>query len=382
MARGAWHEGTVKQALLCLSLGLVSACGNTARCTATSCAPGSVCDPLQFICVEAPRDAGRADAGLVVRDAGVVEDAGMELGDGGQSSVCGSCRLATPICDEVARRCVRCTLATGCFGDAPVCDISFQGGLGKCEACVADGGGCGGATPICDTVGSKCVGCLRHADCASSFCNLATQTCFVTGPDGGIVFDAGTPFDAGSGFDAGVSFPDGGPSCPGPRDGGLMPCTMECPQGFICSGNECVLNGSAADLQVTLRWDSTEDLDLHLDEPMADGGTCELWYGSRNPACALGALDLDSQAGCSMDLVLIENIIYPTDGGRPTPGTYAVRVDHYTNCSPIQWVPFQVEVRKGLTTMGMCGVFRPNDPDWSTGGAAGAGRPMFTFTYP
>lgn len=365
----------MKNALVCLALVLLAGCGNTARCTSTSCAPGSVCDPVQFICVEAARDAGRGDAGVVVRDAGAVDDAGMAM-DAGQTSVCGTCRLATPVCDEVNRRCVRCTLASGCFGESPVCDISFQGGLGKCEACVADGGGCGGATPICDTVGSRCVGCLRHDDCPSRFCNLATQTCFVAGPDGGIVFDGG------SSFDAGVSYPDGGASCPGPRDGGITPCTMECPQGFICSGNECVLNGAAADLQVTLRWDSTEDLDLHLDEPVPDGGICELWYGARTPACALGSLDLDSQAGCTMDLVLIENIIYPTDGGRPTPGTYAVRVDHYANCSPIQWVPFQVEVRKGTTVMGMCGVFKSTDPDWRNAGAAGSGRPIFTFTYP
>lgn len=83
-----------------------------------------------------------------------------------------------------------------------------------------------------------------------------------------------------------------------------------------------------------------------------------------------------------MDLVLIENIIYPADGGRPNPGTYAVRVDHYTSCSPIQWVPFEVEVRKGTTRMGLCGVFQPSDPDWATHGSAGAGRPIFTFTYP
>lgn len=349
----------------------LSGCGPTGRCTPTSCEPGSTCHPQQGLCVEAPRDAGAS------RDAGRVLDGGVDAGtpvDGGPTSVCGACGVTTPICDEGPRRCVRCTASVGCFGDTPVCDVSFQGGLGRCERCLLDGGGCGGATPVCDPVRSRCVGCLRHGDCASGLCNLATEVCFPAGPDGGLLVP-----DAGVATDAGV---DGGPSCPGPRDGGIAPCQVECPRGFSCVNNECVLNGGFADLQVTLRWDSTEDLDLHLDEPVPDGGVCELWYGDRTPACAVGALDLDSQAGCTMDLVLIENIVYPTDGGVPPSGTYAVRVDHYANCSAITWVPFEVEVRKGSTRIGLCGVFKSTDPDWRNAGAAGSGRPILTFSYP
>jgi hypothetical protein len=302
-------------------------------------------------------DGGRADAGLL--DAG-----GPPSSDAGAPTVCGACSLATPLCDEATRRCVRCTATQGCFGDTPVCDIAFQGGLGKCERCVADGGGCGAPTPVCDVANARCVGCLRASDCPQARCDLVRQVCV---PDDG----GGAPFDAGS----------GGPMCPGPRDGGALTCVTECPSGFSCQGSECVLNGGAADLQVTLRWDSTEDLDLYVEEP-TDGGSCEIFYGARAPACATGALDLDSQASCTMDLVLIENVIYPVDGGLPPTGTYAVRVNHFRTCSPIQWVPFRVEVRKGATTMGLCGVFRPSDPDWNIGGGAGAGRPVMTFTYP
>ncbi len=305
-------------------------------------------------------------------DAGAEHDAGV--------SPCGTCTLATPICDAARRRCVRCTSAEGCSQQTPICDVSFQNGLGKCERCVADGGGCGGSTPVCDTVNARCVGCLRHSDCASGVCELASQVCFLVNDDGGYFLDSGVPFDAGI-FDAGVSYPDGGASCPA-RDAGTTRCQTECPQGFACIGNECILNGKGADLQVTLRWDSTEDLDLHLDEPLTDGGICEIFYGNRNPACAAGSLDLDSQAACSMDLVLIENIIYPQDGGAIPSGTYAVRVDHWSNCSPIQWVPYQVEVRKGSTVIGMCGVFTPSDPLWNNHGSTGAGRPVMTFTFP
>jgi hypothetical protein len=351
---------TLTGSLVLASASLV-ACGPT-RCP--PCGSNEVCEPTTLTCVPARVDAGRpvADAGRV--DAGVRD--GGAPGDAGSSSVCGACSLATPVCDVVTQRCVRCTLGEGCSGDTPVCDLSFQGGLGRCERCVADGGGCGGATPVCDVVSARCVGCRRDADCPLGRCDLLQAVC-VTG-----VVDAGS-----GGVDAGLGRP-----CPGPRDGGAISCVTECPSGFFCQGNECVLNGGGADLQVTLKWDTTEDLDLHLDEPLTDGGTCEVWYGARAPACAVGALDLDSQAGCSMDLVLIENIVYPVDGGRPPAGTYAVRVDHFRTCSTIAWVPFRLEVRKGATTMGLCGVFRPSDPDWNTSGAAGAGRPVMTFTYP
>lgn len=325
-----------------------------------------------------PALGGGAGGGLAGLDAGAV-DAGAVVDAG--SAPCGACNIATPVCDVVARRCVRCTATQGCFGDLPTCDLAYQGGLGRCEVCVADGGGCGGATPICDTSAARCVGCVRHEDCPSGQCELGSQVCFLVG-DGGFFLDAGV--DAGR-PDSGV-FPDGGPSCPGPRDGGLATCVTECPQGFVCSGSECVLNGKGADLQVTLRWDSTDDLDLYVLEPLADGGTdagvCEIFYGNRAPACAQGSLDLDSQAGCSMDLVLIENVIYPQDGGFPTPGTYEVRVNHFRSCSALSWVPFEVTVRKSGTTTGLCGVFQRGSPDFDIGGGAGAGRPIFTFTYP
>lgn len=303
----------------------------------------------------------------------------MEL-DAGRPP-CGGCTLALPICDPKSHRCVRCSLSEGCSGTTPVCDVSFQNGLGKCERCLADGGGCGGSTPVCDTQNARCVGCTKHSDCESGLCELVSQICFGRTDDGGFFFDSGVPFDAGIAFDAGVSYPDGGAACP-MRDAGITRCTTECPPGFVCVGNECILNGKGADLQVTLSWDSTEDVDLHLDEPLPDGGVCEIFYAARSPACAAGSLDLDSQAGCSNDLVLIENIIYPQDGGAIPHGTYEVRIDHWANCSSIQWVPFQVQVRKGNTVIGMCGVFTPADPDWNAHGHARAGRPVMSFTFP
>ena len=197
----------------------------------------------------------------------------------------------------------------------------------------------------------------------------------------------------GAGGGGGTFVFDGGvfPACV-PRDGGSATCTTECPRGFRCIGGQCLLNGGNGPLQVTLRWNTQEDLDLHLDEPLPDGGSCEIWYGDVNDVdggnpsqCgAVGALDLDSEAACPSpaDYVDIENIIYPAGAVAPA-GTYNVRVDHYLSCdATLPAVPFQLEVRQGNNLMGVCGVFFPSDADFSAGGAEGGGRPVFSFTVP
>src|SRR5439155_5805238 len=136
-------------------------------------------------------------------------------------------------------------------------------------------------------------------------------------------------------------------------------------------------NGGGGPVQVTLRWNTSEDVDLHVREPSAAGGSCEIWYGDPNDAAngpsmcgAMGSLDLDSNAGCSADNVDIENIIYPAGATAPS-GVYSVYVDHYMNCdSALTAVPFEVGARFNGMTVGLCGVFLPSDPDWHDAGGA------------
>jgi hypothetical protein len=94
----------------------------------------------------------------------------------------------------------------------------------------------------------------------------------------------------------------------------------------------------------------------------------------------VGSLDLDSNAGCGLDNVDIENVIYPDpDGGvAPPSGQYIVRVDFYANCDQTQSVPFQVEVRKNGQLSIYCGGFGSADDH----GSAGSGLTVATFTYP
>ncbi len=196
-------------------------------------------------------------------------------------------------------------------------------------------------------------------------------------------------------------FSDGGVTSrclPGGAAGGSgMACSGgECPRGFACSNGTCVLRGSTGPVQVTLRSPVAEDLDLYVVEPLPGGGTCEIFYGQPNvdagpppiplpfplpvpPRCgAKGWLDLDSNAGCRIDNVNIENVIY-SPGVSVTRGTYVVRVNYYQNCSASSPVPFEVEVRANGQTRYYCGSFQPSQ---SSGGALGAGRVIATFTIP
>lgn len=213
-------------------------------------------------------------------------------------------------------------------------------------------------------------------------CDGATSTCIWPPPD------AGT--DGGSGGGGGGPATDSGfPFCV-PRDAGVVSCTLECPTGFHCVSGGCVLNGASGPVQVTLRWNTHEDLDLHLDEPTDAGGVCEIYYGAPNrvgspSACgASGSLDLDSEPACPVppDNVDVENIIYPPGMLAPS-GTYTVRVDHYAACQVgLMAAPFQVEVRNNGVVSGVCGVFVPTDSDWNAHGAANGGRQVMTFTVP
>ncbi|MFT3710691.1 MAG: hypothetical protein QM817_23965 [Archangium sp.] len=345
---------------------------------------------------------------------------GPRLMAGSDAGGCSNC-LANQTCDALTQTCVavsssRC--GTSCGGAKPFCDES----RGACVECTPTQG-CSGSTPLCNTnssFGATCVECLSDADCPGSTCSQSTRSCR-SHPDAGSSMDAGS--DAG--VDAGTSlcparctgttpFCDmtsatcvqclNDPQCGGgsrtcdlqshrcvlmPTDGGTcvqhvppMQCTSSCMEGFTCIGGSCVLNGGAGPVQVTVRWDTETDVDLHLDEPLPDGGVCEIYYGdtggSSSSCGAQGELDLDSNAGCSIDDVDIENIIYPA--GQPAPrGTYVVRVDYYDSCSVTVAIPFEIEVRANGQTNGWCDVFQLSDSD---NGGAGSGRVITTFTVP
>lgn len=78
------------------------------------------------------------------------------------------------------------------------------------------------------------------------------------------------------------------------------------------------------DVQVTLRWDNSADLDLHVTDPAGE----EIYFAVPSSASG-GQLDVDANGTCEGDAP-VENIFWPT-GGAPT-GTYSVSVDYYSAC--------------------------------------------------
>lgn len=85
---------------------------------------------------------------------------------------CGSDR---PLCYE--DRCVRCdetalpdNACTRLDPSTPFCEG------GSCVQC-RDGSDCGSEAPLCDPSLSRCVGCLHHAQCPESACDIAVGEC-------------------------------------------------------------------------------------------------------------------------------------------------------------------------------------------------------------
>jgi hypothetical protein len=92
------------------------------------------------------------------------------------------------------------------------------------------------------------------------------------------------------------------------------------------------------DVQITLRWDTTADLDLHVVDPFGE----EIYYDNEF-ADSGGELDVDSNADCSSATTSpVENVFWPT-GGAPG-GQYTVIVDYYYPCEPNGIGPADYEV--------------------------------------
>ena len=125
-------------------------------------------------------------------------------------------------------------------------------------------------------------------------------------------------------------------------------------------------------LQVSLNWDAPVDLDLHLETPNGE----DIYYGN-DVGTSGGTLDLDSNAGCSLDRVDNENITWDADDA-PASGPYTVRVDLWSACEVDQPIPFVVTVNNRGTVSTFTGTFSPNEAD--RGGAFG-GRVITSFSY-
>lgn len=131
-------------------------------------------------------------------------------------------------------------------------------------------------------------------------------------------------------------------------------------------------------LQVSCSWDQPNDVDLHLVEP----SEVEIYYGMDQSENG-GLLDVDSNAGCSIDNINSENITYSEESIVEN-GTYIVRVDLYSNCDVTSNTNYTVTAwyqgQLISTTSGnnpYSGSFNPEDEDY---GDEGAGVQVMEFS--
>jgi hypothetical protein len=126
-----------------------------------------------------------------------------------------------------------------------------------------------------------------------------------------------------------------------------------------------VIQSGVGDVKVTLSFEPTHDLDLHVFEPSG----VEISYRRKTSASG-GRLDLDSGSNCTPGRSNAENIFWPA-GSAPV-GEYRVTVQDFEQCER-GGIDFTVRVENG----GLVDLYRGRFED----GAEGDVRDIVTFTH-
>ncbi|MCA8907912.1 MAG: hypothetical protein KDA64_08515 [Rhodospirillaceae bacterium] len=111
--------------------------------------------------------------------------------------------------------------------------------------------------------------------------------------------------------------------------------------------------GQQGEVQVTLLWDNTNDLDVHVFCPTGQ----QIWYGGMY-GCG-GSLDIDANAGWGNNPSPVENVTWP--GGAP-PGMYRVEINHFANHGGRDPTPYRVRIRVGNNEQIYTGIISPGQP--------------------
>lgn len=133
--------------------------------------------------------------------------------------------------------------------------------------------------------------------------------------------------------------------------------------GYICGEPEPFATSSSqgqtlgtGDVQTTLRWTTTDDLDLAVTDPSGQTVT----YFNRNVPSG-GELDVDANAACAGTTPNpVENIFWPT-GGAPQ-GQYRIDVNLFSRCGGSGPVSFSLTVLIQGTTQTLTGTVSEERP--------------------
>lgn len=143
--------------------------------------------------------------------------------------------------------------------------------------------------------------------------------------------------------------------------------------GAYASQEVRFLRVGTGDIQISVAWSDTSDVDLHVTDPSGE----EISF-SHTTSASGGTLDLDGNAACSRNSlpggqtahVSNENVVWPL--GQAIPGQYTVVLDYWSNCGNLSTDYVVTVQRTGAS------------PQIFTGTFVGSGAPSDTvavFTY-
>ncbi|NJO41251.1 MAG: hypothetical protein HC865_11525 [Cyanobacteria bacterium RU_5_0] len=128
------------------------------------------------------------------------------------------------------------------------------------------------------------------------------------------------------------------------------------PRPFQASAPPNTPQLGTGDIQVTLRWATTDDLDLAVTDPDGENVT----YFNRAISSG-GQLDVDANAGCAeQNSTPIENIFWPPS--QAPQGNYTVTVSLYSRCQGSGSIPFTLTLLVQGTTQTFTGTLDESNP--------------------
>lgn len=107
---------------------------------------------------------------------------------------------------------------------------------------------------------------------------------------------------------------------------------------LLARSKETELQGKRGKLRINLRWETFDDLDLHVYDPDNN----HIFYSTKQATCqnSLGQLDVDANAGSGQTKTPQENIFWDNEAPE---GTYKIEVNHYAY-RELQTCPFVVTI--------------------------------------